>query len=448
MGVDYDTENEHQIGGESGAMTERRERWVFLRGVVWIAKWAALTLPLGLLVGTAAAFFLWALDRVTQWQWQHPWLLFLLPVAGAASGLLYHRWGQAVEAGLPLVLHEIDEPAGRIPLRMAPLVLLGTIVTHLCGGSAGREGTAVQVGASLASALGRWLRLRPGDCQLLMTAGIAAGFGAVFGTPLAGTLFAAEVIARKQFPWMAVVPCLFASVLGDQVTLAWGIVHTPYPLTGADWATRSVGPEFSRLDPLLVLKIIFASCLFGLASSLFVQAMRAVRQGCQRLIKRPWLRPVAGGVFVVLLALTIANRDYLGLGVNANPLAPHAVTIQSSFQVGGACYDSWLWKLIFTAVTVGSGFKGGEATPLFFIGSALGNTLGDLLGAPVELLAALGFVAVFAGATRTPLACTVMAWELFGRSSPAVLASAFPVYAAAACFVASHCAQASTATKH
>jgi H+/Cl- antiporter ClcA len=429
-------------------MTERREQWKFLRAITWIAKWVVITLPLGLLVGSAAAFFLWALDRVTQWQWQHPWLLLLLPVGGAISGLLYHRWGQAVEAGQQFVWQQIRDPAGKIPVRMAPLVLLGTLITHLCGGSAGREGTAVQMGACLASEWARWLRLRPTDSQLLMTAGVAAGFGAVFGTPLAGTLFAIEVIARGQISWSAAVPCLFASVIGDQVSLAWGIEHTAYPLTGDDWAVRSASSEITGMDPLLVLKIALASCLFGLASSLFVRATRAVQQGCQWTIKRTWLRPVAGGVLIVLLASITANRDYLGLGVNANPNDLTAVTIQTSFRAGGANCGSWLWKLIFTAVTVGSGFKGGEATPLFFIGSALGNTLGELLGAPVELLAALGFVAVFAGATRTPLACTIMAWELFGRSSPAVMATAFPIYAALACFVASHCAQASTAAGH
>ena len=189
------------------------------------------------------------------------------------------------------------------------------------------------------------------------------------------------------------------------------------------------------LDWKLTGKVAVAAVCFGLTSVLFAQLTHGIGWTFRRTIMIPWLRPAVGGILVILLTLALRDRDYLGLGVNANPSTPDAVTIQSCFLIGGAAMFSWWWKLLFTAVTVGSGFKGGEVTPLFFIGAALGNALGHLLGAPVDLLAALGFVAVFAGATNTPLACTIMAIELFAHGNSSLLSSGFVVYAAIACFL-------------
>lgn len=400
---------------------------------VFVLKWLAIGLPLGMVVGSAVSLFLWSLDQVTALQWQYPWLLYLLPIAGLASGLLYHIWGRSAESGNNLILEQIHEPDGGVPIRMAPLVLIGTLITHLCGGSAGREGTAVQMGGSLAGALGRWLRLSEEDTRILLMSGVAAGFGAVFGTPLTGAVFALEVLAIGRLSYQALIPCLIASIVGDQVNSLWGIGHTHYHIEVSDrLADVSSG---TTLDWLLTGKVAIAAVFFGLTSVLFAELTHGMNWVFKYSISRPWLRPVAGGCLVIALVWLLGDRDYLGLGVAANPDDPDAVTIQSCFRLGGADRFSWWWKLLFTAVTVSSGFKGGEVTPLFFIGAALGNVMGQLLGVPVDFMAGLGFVAVFAGATNTPLACTIMAVELFAPGNGALLSSGFVVYAAVACFL-------------
>ena len=396
-------------------------------------KWLAICVPSGVVVGSAVALFLWLLDRVTELHWHNPWLLYLLPLAGLTSGYLYHRFGQSTEAGNNLIMDQIHEPGGGVPTRMAPLVLIGTLITHLFGGSAGREGTAVQMGGSLAATFGRWLKLNESDTRILLTSGIAAGFGAVFGTPLTGAIFAIEVLTIGRMSYTALIPCLIASIVGDQVTTAWGVGHTPYQVAWA--ASVSETASGMRLDWKLTSKVAIAAVCFGLTSVLFAQLTHGIVRVFKRSIAIPWLRPAVGGILVILLTIALRDRDYLGLGVNANPNTPDAVTIQSCFLVGGAAMFSWWWKLLFTAVTVGSGFKGGEVTPLFFVGAAMGNVLGQLLDAPVDLMAALGFVAVFAGATNTPLACTIMAIELFAHGNGSLLGSGFVVYAAIACFL-------------
>jgi H+/Cl- antiporter ClcA len=413
-------------------------RWDY-REHAWRAtfflKWIAISSPVGITVGSAVAFFLWSLDRMTQLHWQYAGLLYLLPVAGLVSGWMYHWLGRESERGNNLLIDEIRQPGKGVPWQMAPLVLVGTLITHLCGGSAGREGTAVQMGGSLAGVWGRVCRLNRADTRLLLMSGMAAGFGAVFGTPVAGTVFALEVLIRGRINYLGVAPCLMASIIADQVTTAWGITHTHYRLSYPE-STIEGGQNVFWPDGLLLGKVAIAAVCFGLASLLFAEMTHAVSRLFKRVIPVPWLRPAIGGLAVILMVVFLGQRDYLGLGVDAPSDRTGVVTIQTCFLVGGATWLSWWWKTLFTAVTVGSGFKGGEVTPLFFIGAALGNQLGVMLDAPVDLLAALGFVAVFAGATNTPLASTLMAVELFAPHSPGLLGSGFVVYAALACFIA------------
>jgi len=386
-----------------------------------LLRWTLLVVPVGLLAGSASAFFLWSLNYVTELRWQHGWLLFLLPVAGVAVGLLYHWFGRSVAAGNNLIIEQIHVLGGGVPRRMAPLILIGTLITHLFGGSAGREGTAVQMGGSLASAYGRLCRFGEENMRVLLMAGVAAGFGSVFGTPLTGVIFAMEVLVIGRMRYDALIPVLVASVLADYTCTAWGIGHAHYHIA---FAETPAGPL--QLNGWLLAKIVLASAAFGLVSRLFAELTHLLQKGYERLIPLAWLRPALGGALVIALVYIVGTRDYLGLSV----ISPdeHGVTLLSAFQAGGATPWSWWWKLLFTAVTLGAGFKGGEVTPLFFIGAALGNTLAVLLGAPVDLFAGLGFIAVFAGAANTPLACTVMGIELFGAH--------YTVYFAVACFVA------------
>lgn len=392
--------------------------------VSYLLKWTVLSIPVSLTVGSLVAFFLWLLDKATSLRFEYPWLLYLLPLSGILIFFLYKYLGKNTEAGNNLIMDEIHEPGGGVPARMTPLVLITTIITHLFGGSAGREGTAVQMGGSMAGLFARWFNLNKQDVRIILMMGIAAGFGAVFGTPVTGAIFALEVLAAGSISYNALMPCFIASVLADIVCTAYGIHHTVYHISFKE----TIGNSFSfiHFDVLLLIKVILSGVCFGLAGYLFAELSHSIKNYSQQFIKIKWLIPLMGGLIIIGLVFILGTRDYLGLGVT-NP-DPHAVSIVSCFKEGGANYFSWFWKILFTAITIGMGFKGGEVTPLFFIGAALGNTIALLSGAPVDLLAGLGFIAVFAGATNTPIACTIMGVELFG--------SEYILYYAVACFTA------------
>lgn len=382
-----------------------------------LLRWTIIIIPVALVVGSLVALFLWLLDYVTHFRWEHAWLLYCLPMAGIVIYFLYNKLGGKAEGGNNLIMDEIHAPGGGVPARMAPLVLITTILTHLFGGSAGREGTAVQIGGSMAGLLGKWMRLSAADLRILLMTGVAAGFGAVFGTPLTGAVFALEVLAIGLIRYDALIPCLIAALFADWVCSAWGIHHTHYEIM-----FRSATP----FDYLLLGKVILAGVAFGLASFAFSTCMRQIKKYSKHFIKPAWLIPVAGGVIIILLCWLSGTEDYTGLGVQSKD--PDGVSIVNAFKDVEISNWAWLWKLLFTAITLAMGFKGGEVTPLFFIGATLGHSIALLAGAPVDLFAGLGFIAVFAGATNTPIACTLMGVELFGTSHT--------LYFAVACFTA------------
>lgn len=400
------------------------------------------------LIGSSVAFFLWSLDSMIALFATYPYLVYALPIVGLLTGWLYETFGKNCHSGNNQVYQEIrhslfdqqsthdslaqndgdNSPASNkpTPLIMAPLVLLGTLLTHLCGGSAGREGTAIQIGGAIASWLSRIWKSANADRAMIIQGGVAAGFGAVFGTPLAAAIFAIEVLGLRFARWRSIPFCLVCAIGADLVTQFWGIRHTEYSIDPMNIGAPSL--------PLL-FKLMIAGLAFGAIAMLFLNATKLVSRLFERFVPRRALQPAIGGLLIVTISLTWNVRDYLGLGVVANSQTPQAVSIVSSFQVDGANSLSWLSKLALTSITVGSGLKGGEATPLFFVGSTLGNTLSGTLNLPVDLLAGLGFVAVFAAATRTPLACSMMAIELFHRTGSESFLLAF--YALLCCSVAS-----------
>lgn len=403
----------------------RRRAFEALKWLLWLA-------PMSAAVGSACALFAWSLDRATQIRFEQPWLLYLLPLAGVLIAFLYDRYGRPAEGGNNLILDQIHEPGGGVPRRMAPLILVTTVITHLFGGSGGREGTAVQMGGSIASALSRWFRLGPENLRTMLMAGVAAGFGAIFGAPLAGAIFALEVLSIGRFRHHGLLQCLFAALAGNWVCHAWGIAHTRYTVTFS--AGEIVPGMTSHFDPWLLAKILVASAAFGLCGAFFAEISHTAGRWAKRLCPRPLLRPVIGGLILIALVHLLGTREYLGLGVWSPD--PGDLTLPRLFGSAGIVHSAWFWKLAFTVITLSTGFKGGEVTPLFFIGAALGNSLAGLMGAPVDLFAALGFVAIFAAASNTPLASAVMGIELFG--------SANAVYLALACFVAWACSGRST----
>jgi H+/Cl- antiporter ClcA len=379
-----------------------------------------LSISVAIATGSACALFLWSLDMATETRVAVPWLLYLLPLAGVMVGYAYHTVGAKAEGGNNLIIEQVHESGHGVPRRMAPMILVSTVITHLFGGSAGREGTAVQMGGSIASALARWFHLGPTDVRMLLMTGVAAGFGAVFGTPVAGAVFAIEVLMIGRMRFEGLIPCLVAALVADYVCLAWGAEHIHYQVA------TTHGGSFLHVDGVLLVKVIGAAVVFGLVSRFFSESLHGLSSLYKKLCPYAPLRPAVGGVLVIGLVFALGTRQYLGLGVTS--ASPGDVSIVSLFQATESTPWAWWWKLVFTVVTLGAGFKGGEVTPLFFIGAALGNAVAGVLDAPLGLFAALGFVAVFAGATNTPLACLIMGVELFGPANG--------IYLAVACYIA------------
>ncbi|AFY32957.1 voltage-gated chloride channel family protein [Calothrix sp. PCC 7507] len=367
-------------------------------------KWLPISFVVGILAGSASAALLASLEWATDWREAHLWIIALLPIGGFLSGWIYHRFGQTVEAGNNLLLEEIHNPKDIIPCRMAPLVLLGTTITHLFGGSAGREGTALQMGASLADQLTKILHLQGANRRILLTAGISGGFASVFGTPLAGTFFGLEVLAIGKIHYDALFPSLVAAIVGNQVTLLLGLHHTAY----------LHAPLIPTITIWGLISAIIAGAIFGIVARFFAQITHKISHFFKAKISYPPIRLLLGGVLIAVIVGLSGTTKYIGLGIP---------TIVNSFNTQLPPWD-FAAKLSLTALTLGAGFKGGEVTPLFFIGATLGSALSWLLPLPTPLLAGMGFVGVFAGAANTPLASILMGIELFGLESGVFIAIA------------------------
>jgi H+/Cl- antiporter ClcA len=363
----------------------------------------------GILTGVASAVFLISLQWVTELRIAQSGWIYLLPLGGLAVGSLYYYWAGKANQGSHLVVGALNRQVEeRLPRRMAPLVLVGTLLTHWVGGSAGREGTAVQMGASLAEWVSTALKASGVERVKLLRAGVSGGFASVFGTPLAGFVFSMEVSAIGRVGYEGFLMSLTAAIVGDWTARWLGARHAHYP----SMASVALQWQFILLSGL-------AGIVFGLTSRAFVWLTRRVKQIFSDHIPYPPARPMLGGALLLAATLLIGSRDTLGLSL---PL------IQASMQADGVVWYAFALKLAFTALTLGSGFLGGEVTPLFVMGATLGHTLSKWVDTDPQWMAQLGFVAVFAGASNTPLACVLMGIELFGAGSA--------IYLAIACFSA------------
>ena len=363
---------------------------------------------IGIFAGLTATLFLTSLNFVTHYRYENPQIIWGLPFAGLLMGWLYHRHGKEVAPGTNLILDEIHEPKNTVPFKMAPLIFFSTLLTQLFGGSAGREGAAAQMSATLADQLGRFFKVSRRDRKFFLVAGVGAGFGAAIGAPLAGIFFGMEVIHIGRLKIIALIECVVASAFAYAVTQ---LLHAPHSIF-----QKFTGGSFQ-------LKAFFycfvASFALAFSARFFMACTHAVENFQNKFIPHPLFRPFVGGTLLVALYHFFSLERYAGLGTEV---------IQLSILRPQPWFDPLL-KTLLTALTIGSGFKGGEFVPLVFIGATLGSTLAGFDPTLTTLLAGVGFAAVFGAASKTPVTCSIMAIEIFGIGiAPYAILTCFLTY--------------------
>lgn len=369
-----------------------RER--FREGLTWLLaflKWLLFATAIGVIVGAVGAAFHHAIELATELRTAHGWLLYLLPAAGLIIVASYQLTDMADDKGTEYILSTVRDNKP-LRLRTAPLIFVGTVLTHLTGGSAGREGAALQLGGTISSTLGRLVHLNEKDERVITMCGMAAGFSALFGTPLAAAIFAMEVVSVGVMYYAAAVPCIFAALIAQLTAAALQVEPTTFALSAV-----------ADVNVLTLLQSLGLGVICAVVSILFCAVMHRMPNFYDRITKNPYLRAVLGGVLVVLLSL-VFGRDYNGAGMGI---------IEQALE-GEAVPWAFLLKILFTALTLSAGFKGGEIVPAFFVGATLGCTVGPLLGLPAGFAAAMGMVAVFCGVTNCPITSILLAYELFG----------------------------------
>jgi H+/Cl- antiporter ClcA len=377
-----------------------------MHSLTYALRWLFICLGIGIVSGSASALFLLSLENVDSIRNEYPYFIYGLPIVGAAIAISYHYWGKTFENGNNLVIENIQAPSQTISYLLAPFIFVATLLSHLVGASVGREGTAIQMSASLNDTLFKFLKLNTEERSILLIAAVSAGFSAVFGTPLAGAVFALEFYLIGKLHQQAILPAFMSAFAAHFICNLFPITHTHYIVS-----------EVPNFSVTLLLQVILAGVAFGVTAWLFVHSMHYGQALLKKIFSNAVLKTFLGGLVLLILYLSFPLQAFWGLGIES---------IQASFSQASE-FHFFLFKLILTVFALSVGFKGGEVTPLFFIGATLGSALSIFIPLPISLLAAMGFVAVFAGSTNTPLACCVMAFELFG--------SAGLMYTSLACLV-------------
>lgn len=376
-------------------LNEHEEIQIQLLHIMIFLKWCCLSGLTGILVGLAAALFAESMNFVTNYRIAHPLIIGALPLAGLLIVFLYTKAGVEHRRGTNLVISSIRSQDS-IPFTMAPLIFISTILTHLFGGSAGREGAALQIGGSLGQQIGRLCHLNEKDLKLITMCGMSAAFSALFGTPLTATVFAMEVISVGIMHYSALVPCSLASIIAAQTAMFFGL--------GGETFTIALVPEFSFS---VLGKVILLAALCAFLSMFFCFALHKASHIYETSFSNPYIRIFISGLLIILLTL-IFGTDYNGAGMNI---------IAAAIEDGHSAPFAFLLKLIFTAVTLGAGFKGGEIVPSLFIGACFGCVIAPLIGLSSSFGAAIGMMVLFCGVTNCPMTSLFLVFELFGFHS-------------------------------
>lgn len=356
-------------------------------------KWVIFSILSGAVIGSVGTLFYFGMSVVTLIRTKNPWIIWLLPIGGLLIVGAYRMLHDEKDSGTNLVLSAIHSDE-KLPLRMAPLIFFSTLITHLFGGSAGREGAALQLGGSIGSGLGRLFHFDEKDKHIMIMCGMSAAFSAVFGTPMAAAIFSMEVVSVGIMHYSALVPCVIASFVAHGIALSFGVAGEHF----------SIGkiPAFT-VKHALYISVLAILC--ALVSVLFCILLHQTEQLYRRLFKNAYLRIFAGGCIVLLLTLLVGDQTYNGAGM---PI------IDACMKNGTVAWQSFLLKMLFTAATLGAGYKGGEIVPTFFIGASFGCLLGNLMGFSPVLCTAVGMSAVFCGVTNCPITSLLISFELFG----------------------------------
>lgn len=355
-------------------------------------KWVVFSIITGAVVGLCGTVFFLCLSFVTTLRGQNPWLLFLLPVGGIAIVAMYHFLHNEKDSGTNLVLsaiHSNDE----IPLKMAPLIFASTLITHLFGGSAGREGAALQIGGSLGNALGKVFHFDDKDKKVIIMCGMSAAFSALFGTPMAAAILPMEIVSVGIMYYNALLPCVISSLVAHSIAEHFGVEAEHFALGSL--------PSFGTMS---AVKISALALLCAFVSIFFCVMLHQSEKLYKKYIKNAYLRVLAGGCIVIVLTLLVGSRDYNGAGMDI---------IKRCFD-GNVRPEAFLLKIIFTALTIGAGYKGGEIVPAFFTGATFGCLFGNLFGFSPSLCTAVGMTSVFCGVTNCPLSALLISFEMFG----------------------------------
>ena len=356
-------------------------KWLFIAGLV------------GVIVGVVGSVFGYTLVFVNELRLQYRWIVLGLPFAGLLIVFLYHICRNTADRGTNMVIASIHSSTD-VPFRMMPLIFVSTILTHLCGGSSGREGAAIQLGGSIANRLGKVMRLNANDKHIIIMCGMSAGFSALFGTPMAAAIFALEVISIGIMHYSALVPCVTASMIAHFVAEFLKMPPEKFPVAAV--------PE---ITVVAFFKMVLFGAAAGVVSVVFCMLLHSAEHLYKKYLKNPYVRIGVAGCLIILLAALLQTGDYLGSGMGI---------IEHIFHEEETAWYSFFLKMVFTALTLGAGFKGGEIVPSFCIGAAFGCTAAVFLGLPVPLAAACGMVGVFCGVTNCPLTSLLISFELFG----------------------------------